>query len=110
MILLTKHSGYVEDLAHYEHALGHKGVHVHLVHPGCIRPFESKTISNAQELTMQLSQTLSSAVAQIKSFKQPNYKSHNKDHAPAPSFQAFFFFFFFFFLPLAAIFVVEERV
>ena len=56
---------------------------------------------------MELSQTLSSAVAQIKSFKQPNYKSHNKDHAPAPSFPAFFFFFFF--LPLAAVVVVEER-
>ena len=43
-----------------------------------------KKISNAQELTMQLSQTLSSAIAQI-SFKQPNYKSHKKDLAPAPS-------------------------
>ena len=41
-------------------------------------------ISNAQELTVQLSQTLSSAIAQI-SFKQPNYKSHKKDLAPAPS-------------------------
>ena len=37
---------------------------------------QSKKISNAQELTMQLSQTLSSAIAQ--SFKQPNYKSHKK--------------------------------
>ena len=82
-------------------------------------PLKVKKISNAQELTMQLSQTLSSAVAQIKSFKQPNYKSHNKDHAPAPSFPAFilyiyiyiyiFFFFFFYFLPLAAVVVVEER-
>ena len=33
---------------------------------------------------MQLSQTLSSAIAQIKSFKQPNYKSHKKDFASAP--------------------------
>ena len=33
---------------------------------------------------MQLSQTLSSAIAQI-SFKQPNYKSHKKDIAPALS-------------------------
>ena len=88
---------------------------------------QSKKISNAQKLTMQLSQTLSSAIAQI-SFKQPNYKSHKKDLAPAPS--CFFFFFFFFqflynlkinflqsvfigegfsgsFLPLAV--VVEER-
>ena len=32
---------------------------------------------------MQLSQTLSSAIAQ--SFKQPNYKSHKTDLAPAPS-------------------------
>ena len=65
---------------------------------------------------MQLSQTLSSAIAQI-SFKKPNYKSLKKDLAPAPSsffqflhkfflyivlmgegFSAFFFFFFFFFL------------
>ena len=33
---------------------------------------------------MQLSQTLSSAIAQI-SFKQSNYKSHKKDLVPAPS-------------------------
>ena len=38
---------------------------------------------------MQLSQTLSSAIAQIKNFKQSNYKSHKKDLAPDPS--AFFF-------------------
>ena len=44
---------------------------------------QSKKISNAQELTMQLSQTLSSAIAQ--NFKQPNYKSHKKDLAPVPS-------------------------
>ena len=41
-------------------------------------------VSNAQELTMQPSQTLSSAIAQV-SFKQPNYKSHEKDLAPAHS-------------------------
>ena len=36
-------------------------------------------ISNAKELTMQLPQTLSSAIAQIKvSFKQPNYKLHKR--------------------------------
>ena len=73
---------------------------------------------------MQLSQTLSSAIAQI-SFKQPNYKSHKKDFAPAPSsfFQFLYnlkinflyivlmgeaFQLFFFFLPLAVV-VVEER-
>ena len=33
---------------------------------------------------MQLSQTSSSTIVQI-SFKQPNYKSHKKDLAPAPS-------------------------
>ena len=70
---------------------------------------------------MQLSQALSSAITQI-SFKQPNYKSHKKDLAPALSsffqflhnlkinflyivlmqegFSAFFFFFFFFFFCL----------
>ena len=46
---------------------------------------QSKKISNAQELTMQLSQ-LSSAIAQIKVSKQPNYKSHKKDLAQTPSF------------------------
>ena len=47
---------------------------------------QSKKISNAQELTLQLSQTLSSAIYSTKqSFKQPNYKSHKKDLAPAPS-------------------------
>ena len=45
---------------------------------------QSKKISNSQKLTMRLSQTLSSTIAQI-SFKQPNYKSHKKDLAPAPS-------------------------
>ena len=82
-----------------------------------------KKISNAQELTMQLSQTLSSTIVQI-SFKQPNYKSHKKDLAPAPS--SFFQFLHnlkinflyivlmgegfsaLFFLPLAVV-VVEER-
>ena len=78
---------------------------------------QSKKI-NAQELTMQLSQTLSSAIAQI---KQLNYTSHKIDLAPAPpsffqflyylkinffvdcfsggglSSSVFFFFFFFFF-------------
>ena len=84
---------------------------------------QSKKISNAQELTMQLSQTLSSAIAQI-SFKQPNYKSHKKDLASVPSCFCFQFLYnlkinFFqsvlmgegfssSFLPLAAI-VVEER-
>ena len=80
---------------------------MHPVHPGWIRPFESKKISNAQELTMQLSQTLPSAVAQIKSIKQPNYKSHNKDYAPAPSFPAFIYIYIFFLF--FTVVVVEER-
>ena len=48
---------------------------------------QSKKISNAQELTMQLSQILSSAFifSTNQSFKQPNYKSYKKDLAPAPS-------------------------
>ena len=77
-----------------------------------------KKISNAQELTIQLSQTLSSAIAQI------SFTNHTKkDLAPAPS--SFFQFlhnlkinflyivlmgraFQLFFLPLAVV-VVEER-
>ena len=63
---------------------------------------QSKKISNAQELTMQLSQTLSSAIAQIKVSNSPINKSHKKDLAPAPSscfnggraLRLFFFFFF----------------
>ena len=45
---------------------------------------QSKQISNAQELTMQLSQTLSSAIAQIKVSNRP-ITNHKKDLAPAPS-------------------------
>ena len=48
---------------------------------------QSKKISNAQELTLQLTQTLSSVVfcySTNQSFKQPNYKSHEKDFALAP--------------------------
>ena len=47
---------------------------------------QSKKISNAQELTMQLSQTLSSAIAQIKVSNSPINTNHTKeDLAPAPS-------------------------
>ena len=46
---------------------------------------QSKQISNAQELTMQLSQTLSSAIAQIKVSKSPITNHTKKGLAPAPS-------------------------
>ena len=46
---------------------------------------QSKKISNAQELTMQLSQTLSSAIAQIKVSNSPITNHTKKDLAPAPS-------------------------
>ena len=52
---------------------------------------QSKKISNAQELTMQLSQTLSIDVAQIKVSSSPITKSHKKDPAPAPSFFEFLY-------------------
>ena len=42
---------------------------------------QSKKISNAQELTMQLSQTLSSAIAQIKVSKSP-ITNHTKKVLP----------------------------
>ena len=45
----------------------------------------SKKISNAQELTVQLSQTLSSAIAQIKVSNSPITNHTKKDLAPAPS-------------------------
>ena len=45
---------------------------------------QSKKISNAQELTMQLSQTLSSAIAQTK-FQTAQLHITQKDLAPAPS-------------------------
>ena len=45
---------------------------------------QSKKISNAQELTMQLSQTLSSAIAQIKVSNIPITNHTKKDLAPAP--------------------------
>ena len=86
---------------------------------------QSKKDKQCSGTDMQLSQTLSSAIAQI-SFKQPNYKSHKNDLAQAPS--SFFQFLHnlkinflyivlmgggglfssFFFLPLAIV-VVEER-
>ena len=63
--------------------------------PFCVitqhRKFESvitdkvKKISNAQELTMQLSQTLSPAIAQI-SFKQPNHTKKILPQRPPPFF------------------------
>ena len=44
------------------------------------RHSQNKKISNAQELTMQLSQTLSSAIAQIEVSNSPKKKkSHKKD-------------------------------
>ena len=46
---------------------------------------QSKKISNAQELTMQLSQTLSSAIAQIKVSNSPITNHTKEDLAPAPS-------------------------
>ena len=46
---------------------------------------QSKKISNAQELTMQLSQTLSSAIAQIKISNSPITNHTKKDLAPAPA-------------------------
>ena len=47
---------------------------------------QSKKISNAQQLTMQLSQTLSSAIAQIKVSNSPiTNHTKKKDLAPAPS-------------------------
>ena len=46
---------------------------------------QSKKISNAQELTMQLSQTLSSAISQIKVSNSPITNHTKKDLAPAPS-------------------------
>ena len=42
---------------------------------------QSRTISNAQELTMQLSQTLSSAIAQIK-FSNSPITNHTKRYCP----------------------------
>ena len=46
---------------------------------------QSKKISNAQELTVQLSHTLSSAIAQIKVSNSPITNHTKKDLAPAPS-------------------------
>ena len=46
---------------------------------------QRKKISNAQELTVQLSQTLSSAVEQIKVSNNPITNHTKKDIAPAPS-------------------------
>ena len=46
---------------------------------------QSKKIRNAQELTVQLSQTLSSAIAQIKVSNSPITHHTKKDLAPAPS-------------------------
>ena len=46
---------------------------------------QSKKISNAQELTVQLSQTLSSAIAQIKVSNSPITNHTKKDLAPALS-------------------------
>ena len=46
---------------------------------------QCKKISNAQELTMQLSQTLSSAIAQIKVSNSPITNHTKKDLAPASS-------------------------
>ena len=46
---------------------------------------QSKKISNAQELTMQLSQTLSSAIAQIKISNSPITNHTKKDLATAPA-------------------------
>ena len=46
---------------------------------------QSKKISNAQELTMQLSQTLSSAIAQIKVSNSPITNHTKKNLSPAPS-------------------------
>ena len=80
---------------------------------------QSKKISNAQELTMQLSQALSATISQIKVSNSPITNHTKKDLAPAPSsffqflyitkdkflvdcfnggrtFRLFFFFFFFF--------------
>ena len=51
---------------------------------------QSKKINNAQELTIQLSQTLSSAIAQIKVSNSPITNHTKKDLAPAPS--SFFLF------------------
>ena len=46
---------------------------------------QSKKLSDAQELTMQLSQTLYSAIAQIKVSNSPITNHTKKDLAPAPS-------------------------
>ena len=46
---------------------------------------QSKKISNAQELTMQLLQTLSSAIEQIKVSNSPITNHTKKDLAPAHS-------------------------
>ena len=46
---------------------------------------QSKKISNAQELTVQLSQTLSSAIAQIKVSNSPIISHTKKYLTPAPS-------------------------
>ena len=90
---------------------------------------QSKKISNTQQLTINAAITdFTICYSTIQSFKQPNYKSHKKDLAPAPSsfFQFlynlkkivlmgeglpafFFFFFFFFFFSLLAAVVVGER-
>ena len=45
---------------------------------------QSKKISNAQELTMQLSQSLSSAITQIKVSNSPITNHTKTDLAPAP--------------------------
>ena len=47
---------------------------------------QSKNISNAEELTMQLSQTLSSTIAQIKVSNSPITNHTKKIFAPAPSY------------------------
>ena len=84
---------------------------------------QSKKISNAQELTMQLSQTLSSSIAQIKVSNSPitNHTKKILSQRPPPFFQFLYNLkinflyivlmgegFSALFLPLAAV-VVEER-
>ena len=46
---------------------------------------QSKKISNAQELTMQVSQSLSSSIAQIKVSNSPITNHTKKDLAQAPT-------------------------
>ena len=67
---------------------------MHPVHPGWIRPFESKKISNVQELTMQLSQTLSSAVAQSK-FQTAQLQITQQRLCPSAQLSSFYIYIFF---------------